>query len=451
MFIFHMEISNECKIWARRLAVYLAIYIAVILISRIVFLKFNLLHTDVDSARYMLSALIQSEAAIIAIVVTMSLVVVQLAASSYSVRVIDIFRKTPDLWILQLVYGITIFWGLGVLKLIETAPSCALDLICQSNIENSIAFTYSIGIFVFVAIAPYMWHTMGLLRPSKIMANLAVDITKENILESFKRETADVANPNDAILPIIDIVRSALVKYDYETTRDGLRAIMVSTNRMFETETFEDEEEKQISWHLFSHLTGIGRLTLSMDDEYSTEELITNLGKIGETSTKAKLEFVTNETIIALCGIGTKAAERKLEWPTIMVIKTIKKIVKLAENEFEIQKMDFGLWGAFIKEIGMVAISNKLEIPAHNVAFLLGIIGKNAAENKQNRTISEATTALKNMGASAADKGLLELNKEISNSLHSVCMSIPSELEHEKSEAIRALNEVNAFGSTPTS
>lgn len=50
----------------------------------------NLLHTDVDSARYMLSALVQSEAAIVALVVTLSLVAVQLAAQSYSARVIDV-------------------------------------------------------------------------------------------------------------------------------------------------------------------------------------------------------------------------------------------------------------------------------------------------------------------------------------------------------------------------
>jgi len=46
-----------------------------------------------DIARYLLSALVQSLAAIIAIVVTLTLVAVQLTASAYSPRVIDIFKK----------------------------------------------------------------------------------------------------------------------------------------------------------------------------------------------------------------------------------------------------------------------------------------------------------------------------------------------------------------------
>src|SRR3990172_2058972 len=83
----------------------------------------------------MLSALVQSEAAIVALVVTLSLVAVQLAASSYSARIVEIFKKTPDLWILIGIYGIAIFYGLGVLKLIEQAN---LNMNRLSNLEKYI-------------------------------------------------------------------------------------------------------------------------------------------------------------------------------------------------------------------------------------------------------------------------------------------------------------------------
>ena len=48
--------------------------------------------TNIQSAHYLLSALAQSEAAVIAIVITLSLVAVQLTATSYSPRVTEIFR-----------------------------------------------------------------------------------------------------------------------------------------------------------------------------------------------------------------------------------------------------------------------------------------------------------------------------------------------------------------------
>jgi len=108
------------KNWLYGIAFYFIPFVIGYLAFRFI-LSDNVLHTDVDSARYMLSALVQSEAAIVALVVTLSLVAVQLAASSYSARVIEVFRRTPDLWILMGIYGIAIFYGLGVLKMIERA------------------------------------------------------------------------------------------------------------------------------------------------------------------------------------------------------------------------------------------------------------------------------------------------------------------------------------------
>jgi len=71
----------------------------------------------------MLSALVQSEAAIIAIVVTLSLVVVQLTASFYSAKITKIFRKSPDLWILMISYIGAMIYSLVVLLMIEEVNS----------------------------------------------------------------------------------------------------------------------------------------------------------------------------------------------------------------------------------------------------------------------------------------------------------------------------------------
>ena len=76
-----------------------------------------------------MGALVTSEAAILAIVVSLSLVAVQLAAQSYSARVIEVFRKAPDLWILIGIYGVAMFYGLWALN--------------QSNsLEAHIAFSW---------------------------------------------------------------------------------------------------------------------------------------------------------------------------------------------------------------------------------------------------------------------------------------------------------------------
>ncbi len=72
-----------------------------------------------DNERYLISALVQSLAATIALVITLSLVAVQLAAQSYSARVIDVYKNNPDMWILLSIYIVVIFYGLGLLKVID--------------------------------------------------------------------------------------------------------------------------------------------------------------------------------------------------------------------------------------------------------------------------------------------------------------------------------------------
>lgn len=113
-------VSFELRhLWAARLIVYFTCLAAVVPVCFYLFRYFNLFHTDADSARYMLSAMVQSQAAIVAIVVSLTLIAIQLTASAYSPRVIDIFKKNPDMWILLGCYGVSIFYGFIVLKLVE--------------------------------------------------------------------------------------------------------------------------------------------------------------------------------------------------------------------------------------------------------------------------------------------------------------------------------------------
>ncbi len=329
---------NEPK-WLNRLTLYFALG-AVIITTLHIFLSYSgFLHTDVDSARYMLSALVHGEAAIVALVVTLSLVAVQLAAQSYSARVVEVFRRTPDLWILMGIYGVAIFYGLGVLKLIERANPQVNGL---ANLEGQVAFSYYLGVFSFVALVPYIWNTLNLLKPSTVISMLAEKITKQSILSAI----GDSTQPNvekDPIQPIIDIVHGALMRYDYATVRTGLRAIGNSADNTFEKETFVGNEEFMISRHIFDHhLTRVGKLAIIKEDEDSTVEVITNLRKIGITTAKQKLEFATGWVIISLRVVGIAAADRKIEWPTIEAVNSLGEVGKVA-TEHEAQQAELSL------------------------------------------------------------------------------------------------------------
>ena len=161
------------------------------------------------------------------------------------------------MWILMGIYGIAIFYGLGVLKMIENPLVGRV-----SNLEWHIAFSYYLGVFAFAALVPYIWNTLNLLRPSTVINMLAERITTNKILAALKNEKTDgksyfistIDIEKDPNLPIIDIVRSALMKYDYETVRYGLRAITTRTNSIFEKEILNEEQKEKLAKLFISHL-----------------------------------------------------------------------------------------------------------------------------------------------------------------------------------------------------
>lgn len=261
--------------WLRVSAIYLIIFIVVSITSYLFFSQFKLLYTDVDSARYVLSSLIQSEATILAIVVTLSLVAVQLASSS-SARVIDIFKRTPDLWILIILYIFAIAYCVTLLKLILNTQNRI------SNLENYILFAYYISMSAFISLMPYIWNILDLMKPSTVIDKLAERITNENILkatlqrEGLEGEKGRVMKHDDPIQPLVDIINASLMKYDYGTFREGLIAIHDSTIKILSAVIDEKEKEKIIK-HVSDHLLVTRRLAVESDNEDLIDKILADL------------------------------------------------------------------------------------------------------------------------------------------------------------------------------
>ena len=326
-------------LWIARLIVYSSGLAGVVVVCFILFRYFNLFHTDANSARYMLSALVQSQAAIVAIVITLTLIAVQLTASAYSPRVIDIFKKNPDMWILLGCYGVSIFYGFIVLKLVEGAEG---EFVSQSAIwtlgpisvsfEFCVSMAYWLGVFTFVALFPYMWNIISLLKSENVIKRLANKITKDKILEYIKLaktsggvEKRLVADP---IQPIVDIIHGSIMKYDLETTRFGLKKV---TDQVLKIISPGDEEE--ISWCFYNQLTRVGRLAISREDAESTIEVSKNLKNFGTSTAEKGLENATVYAARSLGEVGKAAAEKGLKNATVNAVWSLEKVGKAAAGK----------------------------------------------------------------------------------------------------------------------
>ena len=425
------------------MALYFGLGAGVIVISHVVFSYFGFLHTDVDSARYMLSALIQSEAAIVALVVTLSLVAVQLAAQSYSARVIEVFRRTPDLWILMGIYGIAIFYGLGVLKLIEKANPqlCAKEYICLSNLEGYVSGAYYLGVFAFVALVPYIWNTLNLLKPSTVINTLAEKITKESILDAVD-EKQEKSDGKDPILPIVDIIRGSMMKYDTETVIYGLRAISGRADDIFKNETFEEKEEEKISEHIFSHLGGVGNQAVSREDLSSTLESITNLYNSGKIAAERRREKTMEKAAEALQKIGEVAAEKKLDKITQRAANSLGYIgVAAAKQNISgtIQPI------ISLTFVGEASAKQHLDEATKQVAVSLGWIGMETAKQKIEDLTVAVIDALTCIGKITMEQNLENVTLEVIESLNRVGKVVAvqhlTKAHNEITEALSKLKE----------
>jgi hypothetical protein len=107
----HLKVLKDI---AKRLSYYLLIAILIFLISKLP--EFSSNTTDADSARYMVSTFIQSQATVFVLVVTISLIIVQQTASFYSIRLVKDSLTNLDFIIVSLIYIFTILYEAWVLR-----------------------------------------------------------------------------------------------------------------------------------------------------------------------------------------------------------------------------------------------------------------------------------------------------------------------------------------------
>ena len=340
---------------------------------------------DDESAMYFLSALVQSQAAILAIVITLTLIAVQIASSHYSPRVIDIFKKDFAIWWFLCYYGFSIFFGLCILMMMQVIQNENPDILAVSNcysyhisLEDWICAAYWIAISTFVVLFWYMRKVLDLLKPSNIIKKLSDNITKEKIskhIKSMEEHKKDRTKPKeeDPVQPIVDIIRSSLIKHDFATTSSGINKI---TNRAIE---IMNPNEHKISKHFCDHFERIGKLAVNRGDEESVIEVIKNLEAFGESA--AKRESVVTTANVAKCirSVGKTAAGKRYADATRQAILCIRSV-------------------------GETATGNLLDGVVYQVARSIGAVGLSAEENGLRAEVWQAARALVLVGIFAERK-----------------------------------------------
>lgn len=328
------------KLWAKRLFVYFVVLWFVLFLCTHLFNCFNLYQTDVNSARYMLSAMVQAQAAVIVIVMTLTFIAVQLTASIYSPRMINLLKKNPDMWILLGVYVVSISYGFIILKMVEGMEGDTVnqDIIwsfgrVSLSSEFFVSFAYWLEIFTLVALFPYMLNIINLLKPEKIIEKLMMNITKDNLL-----------NPEeDPIQPVMDIAHRSIVKNnDIVTTKFIIVAVAKKVLKIIKSNDFDsDGDEKLISERFCGNFEHVCRSVVSRADDSLATDVIFCLCKFTHVTVKKKLEIAAKEGDKTLTNVGILVAKKEFPSAKQQVHNCLNELEKLITGDHEKELGEF--------------------------------------------------------------------------------------------------------------
>lgn len=348
-------------------------------------------HTDADSASSFIGLIVQSEAAIIAIVVTLSLVAVQQTSSSYSARVINIFKdgkRNPDFFILMGTYAFCIIYGAYLIKIIEI-PSSG-NTIVDPSFENYIWFLYASFIFSLLALGSYILDTLEMFKPSVLIKVLSENISKEAIESAIKLENSNNVDErgkiqpiNDTIQPIIDVLQGSMMTYDYETTRYGLRIVENKAIQILKDKNYDSTYKEAIANRIIDYIT-----------------------VVGDIAVKQKMERTVIDTYQILLNIENVLIDEKIYSPIPTIVYSLKKIGGDSSNEGSM--LDSSIVAInLLQKNGEIMIENDNKNIVREVIDSIGEIGADATiiQNKgSSKFIDCVIESLEKLGEKVARK-----------------------------------------------
>jgi hypothetical protein len=336
--IFGKFISNHP--WVFWTLFYCSFIIAAFLCAFIFAAYLNPNHTNEESARLLLSALIQSEATIIALVITLTLIAVQLTASSYTPRVANIFASSPHMYLLLGIYIISIAYSAILLQLVS-----GIEGIVPVHMEFWISGAYWLTIFLGFALIPYIFYILESFSPETFIQRMSIHLTKETILQQEK---------NDFLNLIFDVTHNSIMKYDTTTIRSGLNLV---TNQM----------NSQVS----------GKNTLG-----ENSEIVKLYGAHLERCARQAIDLHDEEVLSIILdqfeSIGTHCAKNKYDNPTLQIISIIsdvEKLIAIKEIPGSLNRVR-----ELIRSIGKISIENKFLETPRRIMFCQDTIAKHAID-----------------------------------------------------------------------
>lgn len=346
--------------------------------------KLNILPNIVinDYTPYLLSAIGQSLAAVLALVFTISLIAAQLS-SRYSYRVLaDFFDPFTVAYMLLFIIAVILpFWLLAQPSLNGLKGSLVLAAVC------------------LLLLVPYFLDFRKRLAPEHMLLNLKNQASKQLH-----------ANPNTepaSVITIDNTVMSAFALKDYDTFGKGVQAL---ADLEYEAEKlhYQTGMGSNTAAGISIRLDGIAMAT--MEDRRASQQVLEALGNIGRSAINDGLEEIVEGILSTLRRLGFEAIEKSLQEVTYQAVWQLDLIYgRMADKSWRQATADVIL---DLQNIGVKAAKQGMDLPLDKAVTSLGQIGLDSINKGLDEFAKFVTLSLGAIGVEAGKKGLTSEAKE---------------------------------------
>ena len=274
-----------------------------------------------STSRALLTTLAQTQATIIAIIVSLAILAVQLSSQMYTPKVIDFVLRSKSFWLMIVLFGLSILFDFTALNL--TNSFIFLPIINYTSIFLMIV-AYSFLIY-------FISQIIRDLKPEVMISNLIESINPTTLVRYLIREEGIEKDP---LVPVKDVITKVIESGDESTairgilkfselfrriiSKEGIDSLLSEGYedfiKKFELENYSIEEYKKynlgrIATHFLFHITSFVNTAIEKRLNSTLEASVIAIGEIAKITTERGL---TNETIYAcklLEQIGIKSVE----------------------------------------------------------------------------------------------------------------------------------------------
>lgn len=394
----YKEIKLTCEEYLKNNLWFAIIFSIFLFVNCLILLGFyGLYQGSADSARYFFSTLAQSQAAIVAIVITLTLVAVQLSSQTYTPRVMDLFLKSKMFWALLSFYGISIIYDVAVLAII---PPILSD---KSLSEPIIVFGAGVTFNAFILIGLILTiGTFSFLFP--FILNVIIHLKPEIIVEGIVKATnineikavAEGKTVDDPLLPIKEIGKKALNSGDDATVLKVITELSTVAEKVIAGRDFVKRKTHKENLSDFSILSEVkdkeegqkrdfeeelkrySEETQKKDieerqkrdsDKHVQSYFTSYLSDLTERSLQYKSIVVFNNIALCLNNIGISLTKKK----ATVVINVLGQLKEMEKSVLE-KRLEKDTW-APIGYIRMVSVEAANNWQWEAVEYSIGVLG----------------------------------------------------------------------------